>query len=376
MKLIFFLILYLHTLACSWYFLVSQTKDYVPPQDYMYVKTDLFEQTFPYKYFVSAYMALAMLNGGECGPRDTEQLLFACTFILIGAIITANIFGTMAVIVEALNRKEAKFQQKLDLANTSMKNMGLPQTVQRKVINYIFYTQSSLEQQTELKSFLRLISPSLRMEIIRHMFGGVLRMNSVFMEQSNGVIDFIIGNLDTLVYFPDDQIVFQGETADQMYFINKGDCEVSILDYTGKFKLIGVLRKGAYFGELALLNGGKRTASVKALNYSSVAALSADRFKEMKKEFPSIIEMFKGYAMEYKDSVRVFIKSSMSYLDLFESCDEKTLHDIFITMKAEEYNEGTIIQKRHKIPSEVIFIANGQIELRVYLYIYIYIYID
>ena len=46
--------------------------------------------------------------------------------MLAGAIINANIFGEMAVLVQALGRKEANFQNKVDTANTAMSNVGLP----------------------------------------------------------------------------------------------------------------------------------------------------------------------------------------------------------------------------------------------------------
>ena len=338
----------------------------------MYVETDVFEQTLSYKYFISVYMALAMLNGGECGPATTEQLLFACAFILIGAMITANIFGEMAVIVAALNRKEAKFQQKLDLANTSMKNMSLPKEIQRKVINYIFYTQSSKDQQTELNSFLKLISPSLKMEVIRHMFGGVLRINSIFKNQSHGVIDFIIGGLESVAFLPEDEIINQGDTADKLYFVCKGDAEVNIQDHiSNKPHVIKVLFKGELFGEIALLNEGKRTANVKALNYCNTAALSLEHFKQIRTEFPNIIDNFKVQARAYSDPVKSFIKKSLMFLDIFTGCNEDTLNEVILNMKVEEYNDKTVIQKRHKTSTDIIVIARGQIALHVYIYIYI-----
>ena len=51
----------------------------------------------------------------------------------MGAIINANIFGNMAVLISALNRKTALFQEKLDTANTAMKNMKISSKLQSKV---------------------------------------------------------------------------------------------------------------------------------------------------------------------------------------------------------------------------------------------------
>ena len=324
---------------------------------------------------MSLYMALAMLNGGECGPATTEQLMFACGFILIGAIITANMFGTMAVIVSLLNRKQAKFQQKLDLANTCMKNMCLGSATQTKVINYIFYTQSSQEQHTELKSFLRLISPSLRMEIIRHMLAGVLKRNSVFKEQTQGVINFIIDHLETLTYYPEDTIILQGDSPDHLFFIKTGDCHVGMIDQTQRRRYIKVLRKGSMFGELALLNGGKRSATVTALNYCILASLTSHSFKQLLTLYPGIQQLLYDHAKLYDDPIRIYVKESINYLELFAGCDNKLLNDIINLMKVEEYNHGTFIQHRNQIPTHIIFIVNGNLELKViYIYIYIILY--
>jgi len=43
-NLIFFLILYIHCLACLWYYVVTFTQDpiWIPPLDYLFVETDLY----------------------------------------------------------------------------------------------------------------------------------------------------------------------------------------------------------------------------------------------------------------------------------------------------------------------------------------------
>lgn len=47
----------------------------------------------------------------------------------MGAIINANIFGELAVIASNLNMKAALFQQKIDIVNTAMKNLKLPEVL-------------------------------------------------------------------------------------------------------------------------------------------------------------------------------------------------------------------------------------------------------
>lgn len=56
---------------------------------------------------------------------------------------------------------------KIDICNTAMKNLSLPESLQKKVLSFITYTQGLFESQDELKTFLSLISPSLREEVLR-----------------------------------------------------------------------------------------------------------------------------------------------------------------------------------------------------------------
>jgi hypothetical protein len=45
--------------------------------------------------------------------------------IIIGAMITAVLFGEMTVLMSNINRKSTEFQELQDTANTTMKNMRL-----------------------------------------------------------------------------------------------------------------------------------------------------------------------------------------------------------------------------------------------------------
>ena len=59
---------------------------------------------------------------------------------ITGALYTANIFGTITVVVSTLNRSSQKFQEKIDVANTSMRNMKLPEDLQDEVKQFMVST--------------------------------------------------------------------------------------------------------------------------------------------------------------------------------------------------------------------------------------------
>jgi hypothetical protein len=67
-----------------------------------------------------------MMTGNDITPIDSIQIAFVACAVTMGAIINANIFGNMAIIIQALNRRLQTFQEQIDIANTAMKNMKLP----------------------------------------------------------------------------------------------------------------------------------------------------------------------------------------------------------------------------------------------------------
>jgi len=81
----------------------------VPPLDFIYYSTDVYQQSIFYQYWVSLYNAVLMLGGNEMGPRTDFEIFFISMVLIACAIINANIFGEMAVLVQVASRKSAEF---------------------------------------------------------------------------------------------------------------------------------------------------------------------------------------------------------------------------------------------------------------------------
>lgn len=76
---------------------------------------------------------------------------------------------------------------------------------------------------------------------------------------------------------PGSVIIRQGDPADRFYIVVKGECDAFITHPGGGDILLNHFVPGMYFGEIALVRGGARTASVRAWNQSSVELLALDR---------------------------------------------------------------------------------------------------
>ncbi|MFO0866681.1 MAG: ATP-binding cassette domain-containing protein [Gemmataceae bacterium] len=88
-----------------------------------------------------------------------------------------------------------------------------------------------------------------------------------------------------------DKIIVQGDVGDQFYLLRRGQVDVVVDEGTSNRKVVNTLGEGDHFGEIALLTGGKRTATIEATsdevetwtldkpNFDSAIAAS-DTFKD------------------------------------------------------------------------------------------------
>jgi hypothetical protein len=67
------------------------------------------EATLANKYWVSFYHSVLLLTGNDILPKGALQICFVAIAITMGAIINANIFGNVALIISDMNKKTAEF---------------------------------------------------------------------------------------------------------------------------------------------------------------------------------------------------------------------------------------------------------------------------
>jgi putative ABC transport system ATP-binding protein len=86
--------------------------------------------------------------------------------------------------------------------------------------------------------------------------------------------------LQAMRFAPGADIIKQGEPGDRFYIITKGRVEVVIIRPDGQEIVVDHMGTGQFFGEMSLLRGGKRNATVRALHNSEVevAALGRETF--------------------------------------------------------------------------------------------------
>ena len=363
-KLIFFLVMYLHCCGCAWYYIVSRDKKWIPPLDYVFITTNFYDEGIDHRYFSSIYHAVLMLTGNDLGPREIPQIIFVSVTLTAGAIINANIFGELAVILASLNRKATAFQAKLDTANAAMKTLGLDEKVQVQITGFLTYSKALLESQEELQAFLAMISPSLRHRVLKHMFSGTLITNPVF----NGnieMVEFMSKRFETQILLPEFSVITQGEQGNDLYALARGECTVLVTDHKGNTQTMDHLLPGDIFGEIALLCDCTRTATVKTYIYSTVAKLTKTHFNTICSVYTWFQEKLKKLMKGYKDNLRVFSIKLIQSIDYMNDLSAITLEEISYHLEQEHFEQNKVIFRAGEPIDRIYFIVNGIVNISV-----------
>ena len=101
-----------------------------------------------------------------------------------------------------------------------------------------------------------------------------------FSDFSEKDIDRICDDGITRTYKRNCFLFNEGDESDAIYFIRSGRIKVFVTDENGKEKILRYQGEGEYFGELALIDKGARSASVETTMESRITAVQRTRFMQ------------------------------------------------------------------------------------------------
>lgn len=100
----------------------------------------------------------------------------------------------------------------------------------------------------------------------------------LFSKLDQSELTALAGMLKERNFGPNEPIFWIGDRGDELFLVRSGRVQVSYPDETGKEQTLAVLEDGAFFGDLSLLDGGVRTASIRTVDPTSCLTLSRADF--------------------------------------------------------------------------------------------------
>lgn len=95
----FTLMFYVHCIGCTWHYITAADATWVPYQDNQTRKiysSPIWTYSLFDKYLFFTYQSLCILTANDWMPNTEFGNAFAAFSILLGIIMTANLFGELA----------------------------------------------------------------------------------------------------------------------------------------------------------------------------------------------------------------------------------------------------------------------------------------
>jgi CRP/FNR family cyclic AMP-dependent transcriptional regulator len=118
----------------------------------------------------------------------------------------------------------------------------------------------------------------------------LLRRVSLFSELSDPELERIAQVAIPRSYPRDTRVIHEGDPGDACFIVRTGSCRVTREHPDGRAITLATLGPGAIFGELAMLDGESRSASVEATEDAELLALSASDMRALIREHPGLAE--------------------------------------------------------------------------------------
>jgi CRP/FNR family cyclic AMP-dependent transcriptional regulator len=117
--------------------------------------------------------------------------------------------------------------------------------------------------------------------------------------------DKALGNLEKAAIkraYPKNTILIsKGDKSDQLFVVLKGKLKVAITDASGKEIIMSLLGAGDYFGEMAMIDGESRSATIVTTQASEVLTISRDDFHRTLMSSPELMfELLKVLARKVR----------------------------------------------------------------------------
>ncbi len=123
-------------------------------------------------------------------------------------------------------------------------------------------------------------------------------------------------------------IIREGDSAGPMYILEKGRAR-AFAGNNGRETNLAFYRDGDFFGELSILNGSPRAASVEAFSDCRLLALAPESVQDLKKDFPDFSKLLEERLAQYhaKTEARVPLDFSEEILPAEVQTHNKTAID-------------------------------------------------
>ena len=226
---------------------------------------------------------LTTVGYGDLLPQTPLQKLYAIGVMLLGVGLYAFLVGNIASLISNLDPLRVAHLEQRERLDAFARYRSLPLPLRRRIQAYHDHLWERRLVADE-DALLAGLPPALRDDVALHLRRDLVEGVPLFEGASDAFLREVALQMRSFVALPGDVVVRAGGPGREMFVIARGAVEV--LDAEGR--PIRQLHAGDFFGEVALVQDGPRTATVRALAASDLYVLDRDMYDRVAEAYPDV----------------------------------------------------------------------------------------
>ena len=162
-------------------------------------------------------------------------------------------------------------------------------------------------------------------------------------------LNLLLNALDRVRLNPGDILFKEGELAEHLYIVARGQLEINMASGTANELILNVINEGEYLGEMGIIMpGGRRTAGARARGDVLLLSMSRTQFQELLQRHPELANAMVSVLSSRLDSTNV-----QTFRDLTEK--NRQLQTAYDELKAaqEQLIEKERLEKELQVAAEI-----------------------
>ncbi|KAJ9439247.1 Potassium channel AKT2 [Diplonema papillatum] len=280
-----------HGLSCVWMAIASPR----PPSDSA-------TEAEPVQYVDAVYFVVYTLTTTGYGDVDVStdaEKLFAIALFCCASVVTGLVVGKLVQFSQQADLRTDSYRTMLETL-AALDHLTIPPGFKEEVLAFQLHR---LKHSNSLFNDAMTGLPKVmqdRMALYARM--KIVRQVPIFSSAHEICVAKLAQSLVNVFVPPEEYIVIAGEEGEEMFFLFHGMCAV----WLASGKWVATIKRGGIFGEAALLQATRRTASIKSLTYCQLFRLDKDAFTGICEEFPVLYDSIASLsrALQKKVSIR------------------------------------------------------------------------
>ena len=152
-------------------------------------------------------------------------------------------------------------------------------------------------------------------------------------------------------------LIREGDVGDSMFIVASGRVRVERLGEDGRPVVLAYLTDGAFFGEMALLQDGARTASVIVEDAAQIFTISKEVLDHVVRQFPSVAVVLRNF---YRQRL---LSTTLATHPLFSPFDADERRQLMEMFKSKSFEKDDVLLEQGKKATGLFVLLYGALDV-------------